>query len=46
MPLFNGLSIVIGNTVNPSRLTLVYWSMMGYFFTAAGGPSNNQLGGQ
>jgi hypothetical protein len=31
MPLFHGLSVVIGNTVNPSRLTLVYWSMMGYF---------------
>ncbi len=31
MPLFHGLSIIIGNTVNPSRLTLVYWSMMGYF---------------
>jgi hypothetical protein len=31
MPLFHGLSIVIGNSVNPSRLTLVYWSMMGYF---------------
>ena len=31
MPLFHGLSIVIGNTVNPSRLTLVYWPMMGYF---------------
>lgn len=24
MPLFHGLSVVIGNTVNPSRLTLVY----------------------
>ena len=31
MPLFHGLSVVIGNTVNPSRLTLVYWSMMVYF---------------
>jgi hypothetical protein len=31
MPLFHGLSVVIGNTVNPARLTLVYWSMMGYF---------------
>lgn len=31
MPLFHGISVVIGNTVNPSKLTLVYWSMMGYF---------------
>jgi hypothetical protein len=31
MPLFHGLSVVIGNTVNPSRLTFIYWSMMGYF---------------
>jgi hypothetical protein len=31
MPLFHGLSVVIGNTVNPARLTLVYWSMMVYF---------------
>lgn len=31
MPLFHGLSVVVGNTVNPSRLTLVYWSMMVYF---------------
>jgi hypothetical protein len=31
MPLFHGLSVVIGTTVNPARLTLVYWAMMGYF---------------
>ncbi len=31
MPLFHGLSVVIGSTVNPSKLTLVYWSMMVYF---------------
>jgi hypothetical protein len=31
MPLFHGLSVVIGNTVNPAQLTFVYWSMMGYF---------------
>jgi hypothetical protein len=31
MPLFHGLSVVIGTTVNPSRLTMVYWSMMVYF---------------
>jgi hypothetical protein len=31
MPLFDGFSVVIGNAVNLSRLTLVYWSMMVYF---------------
>jgi len=31
MPLFHGLSVVIGNTLNPTRLPLVYWAMLGYF---------------
>ena len=31
MPLFDGFSVVIGNAVSLSRLTLVYWSMMVYF---------------
>lgn len=31
MPLFHGLSVVIGNTINPAKLTLVYWAMLGYF---------------
>jgi len=36
MPLFHGDSVVIGNTVNPSQVPLVYWAMLGYFLLPLG----------
>jgi len=31
MPLFHGHSVAIETSVDPSRLPLVYWAMLGYF---------------
>ena len=31
MPLFHGLSVIIGNTVSPAQVPLVYRAMLGYF---------------
>jgi len=36
MPLFHGDSVVIGNTVNPAQVPLVYWAMLGYFLLPLG----------
>ena len=36
MPLFHGQSVVIGNTVNPAQVPLVYWAMLGYFLLPLG----------